>query len=116
MAAAFNSLFASVMKNPPQIIENRYSLDVKPSPFTIALAERDAQSLAPLYLANAFTRRDIARVNVHQIGDWLFNANLESRGRLTYLTVQRTITEPFRRYIGRHFGGAVNTVTKGRVN
>ncbi len=52
-----------------------------------ALLKTEARDLAPLYLANAFSRRDIARVNIHQVASWLFEATQEAPGRLTYLPV-----------------------------
>jgi hypothetical protein len=107
MADAFNRLFFHLLKSPPRLHRARYSLDVKPTPFPVCLEQDEARVLAPLYLANVFVRRDIARVNVNQIASWLFQARMESRGLLAYVPIPRSITEPFRRYVGRFKGRAL---------
>jgi len=99
---AFNRLFAYTLAARPVVHEGRYPLEERPDPFPVTFPEAEARAMAPLYLANAFGRRDLARVNVHQVAAWLFEARLEARGRLTYLPIPRPITEPFRRYVGRY--------------
>lgn len=109
MATAFNRLFLHIASNPPRLTRGRYPLDEKPLPWPIGLEEDEVRQFAPLYLANAFNRRDIARVNVHHVGPWLFDAKLLSSGRLTYLPIPRSTTEPFRAYVGRHRSGALSS-------
>jgi Zn finger protein HypA/HybF involved in hydrogenase expression len=111
MANAFNRLFLFGIRQKPLNQNGRFPLEEKPKPWTVSLAEAEARDLAPLYLANVFSRRDITRVNVHQVKSWLFDGSLEATGRLTYLPVPRTVTEPFRRYVGRATGDAVRDVT-----
>jgi len=89
----------------------RFPLDLRPQPWTVSLAEAEGRNLAPLYLANAFSRRDIARVNIHQVASWLFDATQEAAGHLIYLPVPQAVTEPFRRYVGRFRDDAVHYVT-----
>ena len=63
------------------------------------------------YLAlrqSAFGRRDIAKVNVHQVGAWLFEGKIESRGTLAYIPVPLEVTRPFRDYLGRFRGQALD--------
>ena len=72
MADAFNRLFLHVLRSAPRLRHDRFPLDIKPSPWEVGLEEPEARRFAPLYLANAFGPRDIARVNVHQlIQRWL---------------------------------------------
>ncbi len=111
MASAFNRLFLYAIGRRRPKSRNRIPLDLRPRPWTVSLAESEARDLSPLYLANAFSRRDIARVNVHQVGSWLFAATQEAPGRLMYLPVPQTVTEPFRRYVGRFRDDAVHYVT-----
>ncbi|MCG6963139.1 MAG: hypothetical protein LJE95_07735 [Acidobacteria bacterium] len=109
MSEAFNRLFHFTVRSSPTYRSGRFPLDEKPQPLTVSLGEAEARELAPLYLANAFGRRDLARVNVNQVASWLFGARLQSTGRLTFLAVPRAITEPFRAYIGR---GPATAVTR----
>jgi len=111
MASAFNRLFLYAIRRRRPKSRDRISLDLRPRPWTVSLAETEARDLAPLYLANVFSRRDIARVNVHQVASWLFAATQETPGRLMYLPVPQTVTEPFRRYVGRFRDDAVHYVT-----
>jgi len=109
MTEAFNRLFRFTVRSAPTYRTERFPLDKRPKPLTVSLGEAEARELAPLYLANAFGRRDLARVNVNQVASWLFGARLQSTGRLTFLAVPRPITEPFRAYIGR---GPATAVTR----
>ena len=68
MTSAFNRLFLYAIRNRPPKELKRFPLDDRPQPWTVSLAEAEARDLAPLYLANVFSRRDIARANVHQVG------------------------------------------------
>jgi hypothetical protein len=111
MANAFNRLFLYAIRNRPPKELKRFPTDLRPQPWTVSLAEAEARNLAPLYLANVFSRRDIARVNIHQVASWLFEATQEAPGHLMYLSVPRPVTEPFRRYVGRFRDDAVHYVT-----
>ncbi len=113
MTSAFNRLFLHVTDNPPRLNRGRYPLDAKPVPWPICLKEGNVRHFAPLYLANAFGSRDIARVNVHHVGPWLFDAKLLSSGRLTYLPIPRSVTETFRAYVGRYRSGALAAAQGG---
>jgi hypothetical protein len=111
MANAFNRLFLYAIRNRPPKELKRFPADLRPQPWTASLAELEARDLAPLYLANVFSRRDIARVNIHQVASWLFEATQEKPGHLMYLSVPQVVTEPFRRYVGRFRDDAVHYVT-----
>jgi hypothetical protein len=111
MANAFNRLFLYAIRNRPPKELKRFPADLRPQPWTVSLAEPEARDLAPLYLANAFSRRDIARVDIHQVSSWLFDAQQETPGHLMYLSVPQVVTEPFRRYVGRFRDDAVHYVT-----
>jgi hypothetical protein len=111
MANAFNRLFLYAVRNRPPKEFKRFPTDLRPQPWTVSLAEAEARNLAPLYLANVFSRRDIARVNIHQVASWLFEATQEAPGHLMYLSVPQAVTEPFRRYVGRFRDDAVHYVT-----
>jgi Zn finger protein HypA/HybF involved in hydrogenase expression len=111
MTNAFNRLFLYAIRNRPPKELKRYPLEERPEPWTISLCEAEARDIAPLYLANVFSRRDIARVNVHQVAAWLFDAEQASAGHLMYLPVPQPVTEPFRRYLGRYRDDAVRAVT-----
>ena len=71
MAAAFNRLFLFTVRQPPPLDDERFELDERPEPWTIGLTESEARELLPLYLTNAFSSRDIARVRVDQVASWL---------------------------------------------
>ena len=111
MANAFNRLFLYAIRNRPPKELKRFPTDLRPQPWTVSLAEAEARDLAPLYLANVFSRRDIARVNIHQVASWLFEATQDKPGHLMYLSVPQVVTEPFRRYVGRFRDDAVHYVT-----
>ena len=111
MANAFNRLFLYAIRNRPPTELTRFPTDLRPQPWTASLAEPEARDLAPLYLANVFSRRDIARVNIHQVASWLFQATQGRPGQLMYLSVPQVVTEPFRRYVGRFRDDAVHYVT-----
>jgi DNA-directed RNA polymerase subunit RPC12/RpoP len=113
MADAFNRLFVFALKAGSRPVSQRFPLDVKPMPWQVCLEEVEARRLAPLILANAFTSRDIAKVNVHQVASWLLKARLESKGRLVYLPVPVQITRPFRDYVGRFHGQALEQAKRG---
>ena len=110
MANAFNRLFLYAVRQRPPEAASRFPLEARPNPWAVSLSETEARDLAPLYLANAFSRRDITRVNVHQVASWLFEAKQEASGRIAYLPVPRSVTEPFRRYVGRYRGNAIGRV------
>jgi hypothetical protein len=111
MANAFNRLFLYAIRNRPPKELKRFPTDLRPQPWTVSLAEPEARDLAPLYLANVFSRRDLARVNIHQVASWLFEATQDKPGHLMYLSVPQVVTEPFRRYVGRFRDDAVHYVT-----
>jgi hypothetical protein len=111
MANAFNRLFLYAIRNRPPKELKRFPTDLRPQPWTVSLAEPEGRDLAPLYLANVFSRRDIARVNIHQVASWLFEASQDKTGHLMYLSVPQVVTEPFRRYVGRFRDDAVHYVT-----
>ncbi|MCD4748183.1 MAG: hydrogenase maturation nickel metallochaperone HypA [Thermoanaerobaculales bacterium] len=111
MATAFNRLFIHVRQNPPTIRRERFPLDDSVQPWPICLEEHEVRSFAALYLANVFGRRDIARVNIHQVQTWLFEGELQSRGLLTYVPIPRKVTESFRPYVGRYSGRALAAAT-----
>jgi len=113
MGSAFNRLFDHTIRQRYRIQHERWPLDDKPRPWTIHLDEAEARNLAPLFLANAFGRRDLARVNVSQVADRLFDATQESEGRLVYLPIPKVVTNPFRQYVGRFRGQALRKATKG---
>lgn len=109
-ASAYNRLFRWSVQHPPTVAEGRFRLDVAPSPYTVSLDHDDARRIAPLYLANAFGRRDLAKVNVRQVAAWLFDAELEADGELCYASVPPPVTEPFRGYLGRPRAAALADV------
>ncbi len=110
---AFQRLFAFTRGLRIELEQDRFPLDEKPGPLTTSLPEPEVRRLAPLYLANAFGRRDLARVNLNQVATWLFRARLESEGRLAFLWVPNPVVEPFRPYIGRFRGRALDRAEQG---
>jgi Zn finger protein HypA/HybF involved in hydrogenase expression len=113
MGDAFNRLFGHTVTTRFRTVHERWPLDLEPRPWSVHLDEPEARNLAPLYLANVFSRRDLARVNVNQIASWLFEAQQETEGRLVYLPIPEVVTNPFRNYIGRFRGRALRRATKG---
>lgn len=112
MAKAFAKLLVHTLREPPSLKSGRFSLEDRVAPWPVSLEEPEARRFLPLYLATAFGRRDIARVNISQVGPWLFDARQEAKGRLVYLTLPSKVTEPFRRYAGRFHATAVHGITK----
>jgi len=112
MGEAFNRLFDHTIRERFRLVHERWPLDLKPEPWSIHLDEAEARNIAPLYLANAFGRRDLARVSVAQVADWLFDAEQETEGRLVYLPIPTVVTNPFKRYVGRFRGRALENATK----
>jgi Zn finger protein HypA/HybF involved in hydrogenase expression len=113
MSEAFNRLFHHTIRARYQIRHERYPLDTTPRPWSVHMDEPEARRLVPLYLANAFDRRDLARVKARQVTDWLFDATQEVEGRLVYLPVPEVVTNPFSRYVGRFRGQALQAATAG---
>ncbi|MCP4897542.1 MAG: hypothetical protein GY906_11270, partial [bacterium] len=108
MVKAFNQLLRYTLRARLQLAKDRFDLDEKVEPLAPQMEAEEARLMAPLYLANLFGRRDLARVNVNQVTSWLFDARLKSQGRLTYVAIPRQITEPFRRYLGRYHGKIID--------
>lgn len=113
MARAFNHLLFYTLKTPPRPVKGQLPLDVTLLPWSIDLAEQDARQMLPLFLANAFGPRDLARVNVHQVTSWLFQATQQRPGRLTYVPVPKQIGNPYRDYLGRLGARALHEVRSG---
>jgi hypothetical protein len=102
MGAAFAQVFAHLIDHPPRLVHERFPLAERPQPWSVNLDEESSRRLLPLYLAHAFTARDLTRANADQISSWLFEATQEQAGRLAYIPIPRPVTEPFRRYVGRY--------------
>ncbi len=101
MTKAFQrmSRFTAPFKEP--VTDERFPLEEKSRPWSVSLPEAEARRFLPLYLANVFTLRDLARANLQGVTAGLFKTNQRSAGRLIYVHVPRPLTEPFRPYIGR---------------
>jgi hypothetical protein len=113
MGEAFNRLFDHNLRQRYRMVHERYPLDLKPRPWSVHLDEAEARALAPLLLANAFSRRDLARATVGQVGDRLLDAVQETPGRLVFLPIPEVVTNPFRPYVGRFRGQALERAIKG---
>jgi hypothetical protein len=113
MAQAFNRLFIHTLRSQPRPRSERLPLDLKLQPWEVGLGEREARSFAPLFLANVFGHRDLAKVNVHQVAAWLFEGRMESSGTLAYIPVPLEVTRPFRDYLGRFRGEALDRAKRG---
>jgi hypothetical protein len=111
MALAYERVFQYTVRHPPRLAGERFPLDARPRPWSVSLEEPEARNLLPLYIAHALGRRDIARVKVDQVANWLFDATQEAKGQLSFVPVPRQITEPFRRYVGRYRSRAVRDAT-----
>jgi hypothetical protein len=112
MAQSFGRLLLHTLRQPPRITGKRFPLDLRPRPWHVSLEEAEARNLLPLYLANAFGRRDVTKVKVNQVVDWLFEAVQESPGTLAFIPIPRPVTEPFRAYVGRYRSRAVQHAEK----
>jgi len=110
MGTAFERVFQHTMSYPPRLVHDRFPLTERPRPWSVNLDEDEARKLLPLYLSHAFGPRDLARVKVDQVSTWLFEAAQEAAGRLTFVTLPRPVTEPFRRYVGRYHSRAVQQI------
>jgi len=115
MATAFERIFHHAIRHPPQLRNGRFPLTDAPRPWSVALDEDEARLLLPLYLAHALSPRDIARVKVNQVANWVFDATQEAPGRLVYIPVPRAVTEPFRKYVGRYRSQAVRRARTSRA-
>lgn len=115
MATAFERVFVHTLRRPPRLVRNRFPLNEAPRPWSVSLDEDEARTLLPLYLAHAFGPRDLARVKVGQVANWIFEATQEAAGQLVYVHVPRSVTEPFRDYVGRYRSRAVRQAQTSRV-
>ena len=102
MGAAFEQVFHYLAEHPPRLVHDRFPLAERPQPWSVNLDEGAARRLLPLYLAHAFSARDLARASADQVTSGLLAATQERPGRLAYLPIPRPVTEPFRRYVGRY--------------
>jgi DNA-directed RNA polymerase subunit RPC12/RpoP len=100
-AEAQRRLFTHLAGNAPRCRSERLPLDQRFSPWSISFDEPEARAALPLLLAELFTRRDLARANVHQIEATLFRGQQIRQGRLCYAWIPDVVVEPFRPYIGR---------------
>jgi len=98
---ALENLLIHTLRRPHRIRKGRFPLDLKVQPWPAILDEVEARRVAPLLLARIFNARDIARVQVAQVRNWIFDARLESDGRLCYLSIPTDLSRAFRAYIGR---------------
>lgn len=114
MVQAFTRLLAHSLSRTLPLVSGRFPLEEKPQPWPVGLDEDEARDFAPLYLALAFDRRDLARANVHQVTSWLLDSRLETRGRLAYLRIPRPLTETYRAYVGRFRARALADATAGQ--
>jgi hypothetical protein len=107
MATAFGRVFTHTLRHPPRLQRQRFPADEQPKPWSVSLDETEARNVLPLYLAHALSPRDVARVKVDQVANWIFDARQDEPGELVYLPLPRSVTEPFRRYVGRYRSRAV---------
>lgn len=98
---ALSRLLLHTLRKPPRMRKGRFPLDMKVQPWPVVLKEEEARTFAPLLLTEIFSPRDIARIHVDQAENWIFNATLESRGQLSYLSIPSDLTASFRAYLGR---------------
>ncbi len=107
MATAFERVFGHTLRHPPRLEDGRFPMTATPNPWSVSLDADEARTLLPLYLANVFSSRDLAKAKVDQVANWVFDATQEAPGRLVYMPLPRAVTEPFRQYIGRYRSQAV---------
>ncbi len=115
MATAFERVFSHTLRRPPQLEDGRFPMTEAPRPWSVSLDEDEARTLLPLYLAHAFGPRDLARVRVDHVANWVFDAVQEAPGTLVYFPLPRAVTEPFRDYVGRYRSQAVRQAQTSRV-
>jgi hypothetical protein len=116
MATAFGRVFIHTLRHPPRLQRQRFPSDEQPQPWSVSLDETEARKVLPLYLAHALSPRDIARVKVDQVVNWIFEARQDEPGELVYLPLPRSVTEPFRRYVGRYRSRAVRRARTAKVD
>ncbi|NOZ79680.1 MAG: hydrogenase maturation nickel metallochaperone HypA [Acidobacteria bacterium] len=108
MTAAFQRMSPFTAPFEAVVTNERFPLDERPTPWSVSLPEPEARRFLPLYLANIFTLRDLARANLKSVASGLFETHQRTPGRLIYVLVPRPLTEPFRSYIGRFKTPAVD--------
>jgi len=116
MATAFGRVFSHNLRHPPRLEIGRFPMTDAPRPWSVSLGEDEARNVLPLYLAHALSPRDIARVKVDQVANWIFDARQEALGDLVYIPIPRPVTEPFRRYVGRYRSQAVRRARTSQSN
>jgi Zn finger protein HypA/HybF involved in hydrogenase expression len=115
MASAYERVLLHTLRRPPRLEEGRFPLTRSPNPWSVSLDEEEARLLLPLYLAHVYGRRDLARVKVDQVQSWVFDAVQEAPGSLVYVSLPRSVTEPFRAYVGRYRSRAVRAARTARA-
>lgn len=76
----------------------------------VTLPEAEARVFATVYLALAFTPRDLARAEIRRMREQFLESEMTAGADLAYLAIPGTVVEPFRALLGRVRPGALTAL------
>lgn len=112
----YRRLWPIVQGWPRTLSGERFSLASAPTRILdVTLPADEARVFARVYLALAFTRRDLARADVRKVRANLLGAGLEGSPDLAFLAIPAALVEPFAAAVGRTPAAAVAAL-EGRAH
>lgn len=98
----YRRLWPLVQGYPHQLHRERFSPAHPPGPaMDITLPEDEARVFSTVYLALAFTPRDLARAEIRRMREQFLEAEMDAGAELTYLAIPEAVVEPNRALFGR---------------
>ncbi len=99
----YRQLWPIVEGRPRELSAERFTPETPPGQgVAVTLPAEEASVFAGVYLALAFTHRDLARADARGVRERFLGAHLEGTPELAFLSVPAEVMEPFRYILGRH--------------
>jgi len=104
----YRRLWPVVQRSRPAPGRERFALDRPPERVVgVTLGAAEARAFARVYLALAFTQRDLARAQVKTVRERFLSARLEGEPELVFLSLAEELIGPFASVFGRARAAAV---------
>ena len=98
----YRRLWPLVQGYPHHLHSERFSpADPPGEAVEVTLPEAEARVFATVYLALAFTPRDLARAEIRRMREQFLESEMAAGADLVYLAVPGAVVEPFRALLGR---------------
>ncbi len=98
----YRRLWPAVQGRPHELQAERFSPARPPARVVeVTLPAAEARAFARVYLALAFTQRDLARAQVKRVREMFLSAQLEGEPDLVFLTLPDALVGPFDTLFGR---------------